>query len=208
MECKGRLIDVSADYKTLKRRLTFEVDNCSDESLNALIDQKNLKITAVQYNEKKRSLSANSYFWVLLDKIKKAQRDTNDIMLHDKYLSEHRAYVYDESGTFVWKVSPEKANEFGLLKERAVDGHYIYWVDSEMIVGLSKPDGSPLINKRTGEQQIGHVYWRIKGTHEMNTTEMSRLLDDVVTDAKALGIETIPPEELERLLGALNEQSK
>lgn len=38
------------------------------------------------------------------------------------------------------------------------------------------------------------------GSSSYDTFEMSRLIDEIVAEAKDLGIETMPPEELERLI--------
>ena len=43
-------------------------------------------------------------------------------------------------------------------------------------------------------------YYQIKGSSEYNTAEMSRLIDGIVSECKELGIETLPPEELKRMM--------
>lgn len=42
-------------------------------------------------------------------------------------------------------------------------------------------------------------YIRIRGSSEYTSSEMAHFLDMVVQDAKELGVETLPPSELERL---------
>ena len=42
----------------------------------------------------------------------------------------------------------------------------------------------------------------MRGSHTYNTAEMSRLIDGTVAEAKQLGIETLPPSELERMKAA------
>ena len=39
----------------------------------------------------------------------------------------------------------------------------------------------------------------MRGSHTYDTKEMSRLIDGAVFEAQALGIETLPPDELERM---------
>ena len=39
----------------------------------------------------------------------------------------------------------------------------------------------------------------LRGSHTYNTAEMARLIDGTVDEAKALGIETLTPAELERM---------
>lgn len=42
-------------------------------------------------------------------------------------------------------------------------------------------------------------YTIFKGSSEYNTAEMSYLIDGVISEAKELGIETLPPYEIERM---------
>jgi hypothetical protein len=39
----------------------------------------------------------------------------------------------------------------------------------------------------------------LKGSHDLNTTEMAELLDGLIQEARQLDIETMTPAELERL---------
>ena len=43
------------------------------------------------------------------------------------------------------------------------------------------------------------MYWHIKGTHQMDSKEMSRILESTIFEAKQLGIETETPENIERM---------
>lgn len=43
-------------------------------------------------------------------------------------------------------------------------------------------------------------FYRIKGSSQYNTREMSRLIDGLVSECKECGIETLTPEELERMM--------
>ena len=47
--------------------------------------------------------------------------------------------------------------------------------------------------------EIYRVYIVIRGSSTYNTQEMARLIDGTVSEAKELGIETLPPEEIERM---------
>lgn len=42
-------------------------------------------------------------------------------------------------------------------------------------------------------------YAKLKGTSEYDTKEMSRFIDGIVSEAKELGIETLPPDEVARM---------
>ena len=43
-------------------------------------------------------------------------------------------------------------------------------------------------------------YFFFKRTHELSKEEMNRLIQGTMDEAKALNIETLPPDELERML--------
>lgn len=212
METRGKLISATKDFRSHKPRLTFEVENCTDESANELAAAEILNIRVTKFR-RKRSLDANAYFWKLINLISEKQPNTSDEFLHDKFLSENKAYLYDDDGAFRWKVSTDEPNELGLYKERsAYSGQYIYWIDSDMRVELyneedEEDEKKPLIDKKTGEPVKGKVFWRIKGTHEMDSKEMSKIIDSVVLEAKSLGIEVLPPAEIERMMEMWGEKN-
>lgn len=157
-----------------------------------------------EHKEKKmRSLSANSYFYLLCNKIALKQR-ISDTEVHDKFLSENRIYYENEEGGIDWKVSPIDANAYGLIKEK-VGKYYEYYVDSGMIVKLEKETGGK-VKYKGGEEVAGHVFWHIKGSHEMTSAEMARLLNSVVFEAEQLGIDTLTPDEQARLMALWGEK--
>ena len=47
--------------------------------------------------------------------------------------------------------------------------------------------------------KLYRVYIVMKGSHQYDTKQMATLIDGVVSEAKEMGIETIPPQELERM---------
>ena len=151
-----------------------------------------------------RSLSANSYFYLLCNKIAIKQR-ISDVEVHDKFLSENRYYYENEGGGIDWKVSPVTPNAYGLIKEK-VGKYYEYYVDSGMIVKLEKTQTGDKVKYKDGELVEGRVYWHIKGTHEMTSKELGRVIDSVIFEANQLGIETITPAEKERLLAMWGEK--
>ena len=54
--------------------------------------------------------------------------------------------------------------------------------------------------------RLYRVYLVIRGSHTYDTTEMGRLIDGTVEEAKALGIETMTPAELERMIKACDQK--
>lgn len=156
----------------------------------------------IKENKKGRSRNANAYFWELVNKIAKACH-TTDTDIHDKILVRNIAYYYNEEGGIDWKVSPLEPNNHGLIVEQ-IREDYVYYLCSKMRVTLTKENGRPATNKKSKEPITGWVYWHIKGTHQMDTGEMSRILDDTIFEAKQLGIEVRTPDEIARLEATWN----
>lgn len=70
MDFRGRLVDISRNWKTGKFRVTFEADEDISGQLDAIAD-KLLSITAKIFRNR-RSKDANAYAWVLMQKIAEA----------------------------------------------------------------------------------------------------------------------------------------
>lgn len=131
-------------------------------------------VAAIKEWRQKRSLDANAYFHVLVGEIAKV---TN--------------MGFDE-------VKTSLVTEYGTV-ERDADG---------MKVGFKLP-ASVDVNRiyryvrcfdtRTEGGVAFNCYIVFKQTHLMDSREMSRLIDGTVLEAKNLGIETLPPSELERM---------
>ena len=62
-----------------------------------------------------------------------------------------------------------------------------------------KAHGIGWITEQVDESENGALIRFYYGSSVYNTKQMSRLIDDIVSDAKELGIETKTPEELARL---------
>jgi len=172
------------------------------EAIQYLSEQNIMKPEAdweITEKKKKRSNDANSYFWVLINKIAEKQR-ISDTEVHDKLLSENIAYYYNEEGGIDWKVSPLEPNDFGLIVEKIKDD-YTYYLDSRMKVKLKKESGE-IVHGKDGVDITGRVYWHIKGTHQMNSKEMSRILESTIFEAKKLGIETETEDNIRRMEAA------
>jgi hypothetical protein len=53
-----------------------------------------------------------------------------------------------------------------------------------------------------------YFYRMYRGSHTYNTAEMSRLIDGTIEECKAQGIETLTPEQIERMLSAWQPKSE
>ena len=123
---------------------------------------------------KHRSLSANNYAWVLIDKIAEVSGRT---------VTE----VYQNAIREIGGVS-----DYYGMKEQAYDSFCEIWTKGhlgrqvEIIPGSAKPGW---INVRA---------W--KGSSDFDSAQMARLIDSLIQDAEALGIPTVPDTEVERMV--------
>lgn len=170
MDCTGKLHSVNRDWRTGKVILSFEIDGEPTEAINCISQCELLNITAKKYR-KKRSLDANAYCWVLLTKIANHPdvRSTKEEIYEQMLQKQPRIYE-DEKGHVLITV---KAN-----------------------VDMSKIAGHWMFYKTNGKFTS---YFMLKGTSEYDTAEMSQFIDMLVQEAKELGIETLTPDELERM---------
>lgn len=190
MKLQGTLTNIVKSYLTGKWDITFSVDKLPSSDAIQELQNKPLEICA-KLCRKKRSLNANAYFYVLVNKIAE-KTNMSDIEVHDKLLSENICYVL-ENEAVDWAIQNWKANKYRLVR-RGDD----YYYDSLQAVVMKKPDGTPYKTK-DGKMMVGKIFWHIKGSHQMDTKEMARLIDSTVEEAKGLGIETLTLNELLKL---------
>lgn len=187
MDLKAQITNISRNYLTK----SYNISLITEQEPTGIEDLMN-KDLSVRLSEcrKGRSLNANAYFYTLVNKI--AQKENiSDIEVHDKLLSENLCYFY-ENGAIDWVIQDWKPNNYRLVR-RGED----YYYDSLQVVRLTKDDGTPF--KANGKDKVSKIFWHVKGSHQMDTKEMAKLIDATVEEAKGLGIETMLPEEIERL---------
>ena len=130
-------------------------------------------------HRKHRSLDANGYYWVLTNKIANVLK-TSTAEVHLNQLIKYGVIDVDETGAARWCVMQDGV--------KAPDG--VYLQPTSHIVKM------PGKNKEI----IGRVYIVYRGSHTYNTKEMSTLIDGTIQDAQELGIDTITPDEKEKML--------
>lgn len=126
---------------------------------------------------KKRSLSANNYFYALCTKMaEKLKISLNEV--HNQMLSR---YGYPEF----------------------IDDKVVYFILPDNI-DVNKLEGVHL--KATSKTQVldngdlNRVYIVMRGSHTYNTAEMARLIDGVISEAQQLDIQTITVTEKDKML--------
>lgn len=169
----------SISFKTLesgKTEVSFVVDKLSMQnrnSIKAALEEAGDTLTVkVSKYRKKRSLNANAYFWQLCGEL---------------------AYKLGKSKEEIYW---EYIKHFGIYRtveidEKAVDtliyiwqSHGLGWIAERLDKGRN--EGFILIN----------LYY---GSSSYNAKQMARLIDAVVEDCKAQGIETLTPEQLHEM---------
>ena len=187
MESKGTLIDVSRDWKTGKMRLTFEFDSDVSTAIDKIKD-KLLRITVKLWRDK-RSLDANSYYWVLLSRLAEAvgisKPRAHNLMLR-KY---GQNLVIDSQIAFLVIPDTEEAEETALEAE------------SFHIRPTSQV-------KQGKDGKAYRTYTVLAGSSTYDTKEMSELINGLVAECKEKGIETLPPEELARMMSEYEENHR
>lgn len=125
---------------------------------------------------KKRSLNANAYLWVLLAELSEKLRVSPDEI--------YKECIRDVGGNYTVVCVREKD------KEKVVKG----WSSS----------GLGWISEEFGSQIAGCVNLRLfYGSSTYDTAQMSRLLDIVIEECKAQGIQTETPEEIQKMLARM-----
>ena len=174
MTITGKIVGAELDFRTNKPRITFEVNEQNDFKL--LIDElgskDKLSIEVKQWRAR-RSLDANAYFFVLADKL--AEK------LGTSKIEVYRECIKNIGGNSTTVCVKNSAVE-RLCSSWGANG--LGWC-SETI--QSKIEGCTNVI----------LYY---GSSTYDTAQMSRLIDNVVRECKEQGIETMPPQELDRLV--------
>jgi hypothetical protein len=175
MECTGKIVSIpSQDIRAREAIVTLVLKDVSISAmleLNSLQTSEALSFSLKKYL-KKRSLDANAYVWVIMTEIAKVLKSSKE-EIYEEMLQRYGNLYEDEDGFITITVK-------NIVDMRKIDGHW----------------------KRYKEDSTGKFvsYLKIKGSSEYNTAEMSHFIDCVVQEAKELGIETLPPAELERMM--------
>ena len=141
--------------------------------------QEDTKILTIQVNrdeevyvkKKKRSKNANAYFWEMLQQL-------CEVMNLD-VIKEYRKRV-KELGIFrQWSIETKNVPTFIQMWE----SKGIAWFTEKV--------------EEAGNETIINAYY---GSSSYNSTQFSRLLDNLIQDCKAVGVQTLEDIEIEELI--------
>ena len=178
MEFTGKLISISNDWASGQYRVTFSINEPNElQSLSKLKDYEKLRIEAKKFR-KKRSLDANAYAWVLMQKIAEAVNSDKWSVYLECLQNYSRAFTHV------------------IVKPQAVDAmKQLYRTCIDL--------GDVNVNGETGRQL--QVYF---GSSTFDTKEMSVFIDGIVSECKQLGIPTITTDEIEHMKSVWSNNGK
>ena len=157
-----------AIYTGKAKDLCFRLAKIADEDEN---------IYDLILHKEKRSLSQNSYYWVVLGKVADKLRISKN-RLHNQMLRDFGQiqYVGDK---VIWMEIPDTDEA------------------EEQVIEATTYHLKPTSRVMEGKDGITYrVYVMMRGSHEFNTREMTVLLDGLLEEARQLNIEVLPPDKL------------
>jgi len=167
---KGKLENITLDYKDSKPVITFKLENKSDLRLIEEFKDVDLDIKIKKYS-KKRSINSNSYLWTLCQKLADKLNIT-DLEVYKEHIKELNIYKQ-------FTLAEEEAKTFktawGMLG--------IGWICEQ-------------IDIIEDNKVILKAYY---GSSTYSRSQMSKLINNVVEDCKLQNIETLTTAELEKM---------
>lgn len=138
------------------------------------------KLFELKEHREKRSLNQNSYYWALIGKLsQKTKIPSSEI--HNRNLRDLGLVLrINDRLVPVYLPDTDEAEKQAL----SADTYHL----------------KPTSSVKAGRDGINYrCYVMLRGSSTFNTEEMGALLDLLIQDAKAQGIETMTPDELERM---------
>lgn len=129
----------------------------------------------IKEHREKRSLDANAYAWVLIHKLAAAMR------LKPIEVYREAVLVVGDNYTPM------------CVREQDVERHKRIWE--------SHGDGWQCVDRGQANVPGCRTVFAYYGSSVFDTKQMSRLIDSLIQDCKALDIETMPPDKLSALVG-------
>lgn len=185
MQFKSTGASAHFDYSTgdtvIMFRVSHESRKCIDEILKIEGD---ISVEVKKYSPK-RSRDANAYMWTLCGKMSEKLSNGTKVTKEDVYRK-----AIKEIGVYKQvEISENAANT--LIYSWNLHG--VGWLAEK--VDYSKHEGFVIIN----------LYY---GSSTYNKKQMSRLIDNIVQDCHALGIETKTPDEIALMKAMWNDEKQ
>lgn len=174
--------------RTLAGGVTITLENRQMDTAEALaLSQAEALDVAIRKKRRKLSLDANAYYWKLASEAADILHVSKPYM-HNQLLRRYGQIAIID-GQAVYAVLPDTDEA-----QKAVDEAQTYHL-------------KPTSQVKEGKGGIMYrTYMMLKGSSEYDTKEMSYLIDGLVCECKEMGIETLPPQELERMMIAYGQK--
>lgn len=184
MDIIGKIRDIATTITgDLTVSLLIEDGRAAVPGLTEFLQSADRLAIKISRYRKKRSLDANAYHWALCGKMA-AALDTDADSVHYGLMLRYGTPMDGEGGRpAVVTVGPEVDLQKCGVYARVVGTGYI--------------DG-----------KICYHYMLIKPSRQYDSREMSVLIDGTVSEAKEMGIETLPPAELAEMMEALKKHEE
>ena len=126
----------------------------------------------------------------------------------DLTLKQYRKGRSLDANAYQWVLCTKMAEKLGTSKEEVQDlmiqRYSDFDKDEDGYITITMLDRIPVSKlgghwKLIGQNGKFNSYMRLVGSSEMDSAQMARLLEGVVSEAKELGIETETPDEIERM---------
>lgn len=181
MKIMAKIRDVG---RTLSGNATITLESARLDTAEALeLSRLDMLDVDIKKHKAKRSLDANAYYWKLASEAAEALHVSKPYM-HNQLLRRY-GQIAIIGGQAVYAVLPDTDEA-----QKAVDEAQTY----HLMPTAQLKEGKGGIMYRT--------YMMLKGSSEYDTKEMSRLIEGLVGECKEMGIETLPPGELKRMMEA------
>ena len=179
MEIRAEIESVSQDLLTREWRTVLK---SKDRPEGDLRGEKSVRITPFR---KRRSLSANAYYWQLVGMVASSHKPpTSANRTHNVLLSRY-GIPFLINGELVTAAIPDTEEALNEAMENA-DYHI-----------------KPTSKRKEGKDgKMFRICVVLQPSHTYDTAEFSNLLEGVISECKEMGLETLPPDEIERMMAA------
>ena len=173
MRVTGKIVGANIDFRTGKPTISFEVNEKNDFKLmvDELREREKLTIEVKPFRAR-RSLDANAYCWVLIDRLAEKLCESKEAI--------YRQYITHIGGN----------SEIVCVKNHAVERLCSGWRRNGLGWQTETFD-----SKISGCTNVILYY----GSSVYDSAQMSRLLDLIIQDCKALDIPTETPDQIAEL---------
>ena len=145
-----------------------------------LMNQEKGKLFDLTEHKEKRSLNSNSYYWALVGKVAQKTHISSNVI--------HNQNLRDLG--LIWRINDEVIPVYLPDTENA----------EKEALNATTYHIKPTSQVKEGKDgKMFRCYVMLRGSSTFNVEEMSALLDLMIQEAKAQGIETMTPSELQHL---------